>query len=302
MDVIDRIRRFNRNHTQRLGLMRQRFLEAGLSYVEARVLFELAEKRDWTARALAAHLALNEGYFSRLVGRLNSHGFVKKEQSMRDGRVHVLSLTQNGQEAANHLIAHARDQIEGWLAPLTDAQAHGVASKMDAIDQALSGPAPAVILRDMSTGDAGWLIQQHAECYAESDGFDASFEALVAEILSGFLRGHDTSRERGWIACRGAERLGSIFCVKGDSADIAKLRLFFLVPAARGLGLGQTLLTQCIDFARRAGYRHLVLGTHASHEAACRLYKKQGFQMIDSYPVIAFGQTMEEQHWKLDLV
>ncbi|WP_420395569.1 GNAT family N-acetyltransferase [Nioella sp.] len=156
-------------------------------------------------------------------------------------------------------------------------------------------------LRDLAIGDAGWLIQQHAELYARDEGFDASFEALVAEILAEYIHTRDPACERAWIAWDGEQRLGSIFCVKGPEPGQAKLRLFLLTPAARGRGLGKRLLDACITYARDKGYREMVLWTHASHRAACALYEKAGFTCIDSHPVTSFGQRLEEQTWKLNL-
>ncbi len=138
-----------------------------------------------------------------------------------------------------------------------------------------------VILRGLQPGDIGWLIMKHAELYARDEGFDDSFEPLVAEILVNFHREHDAATERGWIAERNGERLGSIFCVQGDAEGVAKLRLFLLVPEARGLGLGHRLIRECLTFARDAGYRSMRLWTHASHEAACALYEKHGFSMTE---------------------
>lgn len=158
-----------------------------------------------------------------------------------------------------------------------------------------------VAFRDLAIGDAGWLIQQHAELYAANDGFDHTFEALVAEILADFIRNRDPACERAWIAHRGAERLGSIFCVRGATPGEAKLRLFLLVPAARGLGLGHALLTLCTGFARDRGYDRLALWTHESHRAACALYQRHGFRLIASRPVRNFGQPLVEQNWEIDL-
>ena len=91
-----------------------------------------------------------------------------------------------------------------------------------------------VVIRDIEIGDAGWLIQRHAELYHESEGFDASFEPLVAEILSDFLRNRDPKTERAFIAVSGETRLGSIFCVQSGTPGVAKLRLFLIdVPSAR---------------------------------------------------------------------
>lgn len=158
-----------------------------------------------------------------------------------------------------------------------------------------------VVLRDIAIGDAGWLIQQHAERYAVDEGFDASFEPLVAEILADFLRHHDPATERAFIATSGPTRLGSIFCVQSGTPGIAKLRLFYLSPEARGLGLGQRLLDACLGFARNAGYEAMRLWTHESHRAACALYSKNGFRCVASEPVHSFGVDLVEQTWEIDL-
>ncbi|MEO0917504.1 MAG: GNAT family N-acetyltransferase [Pseudomonadota bacterium] len=158
-----------------------------------------------------------------------------------------------------------------------------------------------VTFHHLSIGDAGWLIQRHAELYAERDGFDASFESLVAEILTQFIREHDPQTERAFIAKADGLRLGSIFCVQSGTPGVAKLRLFLLEPKVRGLGLGQRLLDACVGFARDAGYHRMRLWTHKSHQAACALYAKNGFRMVEEHPVHSFGVDLVEQSWEIDL-
>ena len=161
-------------------------------------------------------------------------------------------------------------------------------------------PMSEVTLRPFTAQDADWLIARHGELYARDEGFDDSFPLLVAEILDAFLANHDPERERGWIAWDGNERLGSIFCVT-EAPEIAKLRLFLLVPEARGKGLGKTLLSTCICFARETGYRKMNLWTHESHRAACGLYASTGWNLIDSRPAHSFGVDVVEQNWTRDL-
>lgn len=157
-----------------------------------------------------------------------------------------------------------------------------------------------VVLRPFHTRDAPWLVEQHGRLYALAEGFNHTFAPLVASILDEFLVSHDPARERGWIAEREGERIGSIFCVSQDR-NTAKLRLFLLVPQARGLGLGKRLLETCMSFARAAGYREMVLWTHESHKAACALYKATGWQLLDSKPVHSFGVDLVEQSWRIQL-
>lgn len=161
--------------------------------------------------------------------------------------------------------------------------------------------AMAATLRDLEIGDAGWLIERHAVLYAREEGFDATFEALVAEIVAAYIRSHDPATERAFIAVEDGRRLGSVFCVQSGEPGVAKLRLFLLIPEARGRGLGQRLLDACLGFAREAGYDRLRLWTHESHEAACALYARNGFELIASCPVRSFGVDLVEQTWEIGL-
>ncbi|NVO54801.1 GNAT family N-acetyltransferase [Rhodobacteraceae bacterium B1Z28] len=157
-----------------------------------------------------------------------------------------------------------------------------------------------VVLRPFRPDDAPWLVEQHGTLYARDEGFDSSFAPLVAQILDDFIADHDLTREQGWIAEQAGKRLGSIFCVSLDR-NTAKLRLFLLMPQARGLGLGKRLLSTCTGFARAAGYREMALWTHESHKAACALYRANGWQLTDSKPVHSFGVDLIEQSWEIQL-
>ncbi|MEO0863114.1 MAG: GNAT family N-acetyltransferase [Pseudomonadota bacterium] len=154
----------------------------------------------------------------------------------------------------------------------------------------------AVNRRRFEAADVDWLVVQHGALYAREYGFDDTFAPLVRSILEAFVANHDPACERGWIVQRGDVRLGSIFCVRLDDST-AKLRLFLLVPEARGLGLGRKLLDTCMGFARTAGYSRMQLWTHAEHEAACALYVRAGWRMTDSRAIHSFGQDLEEQRW-----
>lgn len=158
-----------------------------------------------------------------------------------------------------------------------------------------------VTFRDLAIGDAGWLVQRHAELYAAEAGFDISFEALVAEILADYIRNRDPERERAWIAVAGERRLGSIFCTKSETPGVARLRMFLLEPEARGLGLGKRLLEECIAFAKATGNTRLTLWTHESHRAACALYEARGFRKTATKPSHSFGVDLVELTYDLDL-
>lgn len=157
-----------------------------------------------------------------------------------------------------------------------------------------------VVLRDLRIGDAGWLIERHALHYARNDGFDITFEALVARVMADYLDTRDPARDRAFIAERDGRRIGSVFCVSAGRTT-AKLRLFLLEPEARGTGLGRRMLAACMDHARSHGFTRMTLWTHESHRAACQLYQAAGFVLREQRPVRNFGCDLVEQSWEIEL-
>jgi len=155
-------------------------------------------------------------------------------------------------------------------------------------------------LRRFDTSDRDWLIDQHSDHYAREEGFDESFGPMVAGIVDDFLANCDPQVEQGWMAVQGETRLGCIFCVR-VSGQTAKLRLFMLVPEARGQGLGRRLLETCMGFARQQGYRDMQLWTHESQKAAGALYAKAGWTLIKSTPAFSFGKKNIEETWVVTL-
>lgn len=155
-------------------------------------------------------------------------------------------------------------------------------------------------IRRFDPADRDWLVAAHADHYARAEGFDDTFEVLVAEIIDGFIADHNPDCEAGWVAWHGETRLGCIFCVK-LSDHTAKLRLFLMMEEARGKGLGRKMLDTCMGFARDSGYGEMKLWTHESHRAAGALYARTGWALVQSEPVVSFGQALVEQHWEIAL-
>jgi GNAT superfamily N-acetyltransferase len=155
-----------------------------------------------------------------------------------------------------------------------------------------SAPGARVILRRHQPGDLGWIVHRHGALYAAEYGYDHRFEAIVARVAADFLGTHDPERERCWIAERDGEILGGVMLVS-KSARVAKLRLLYLEPKARGLGLGRRLVDECIAFARKAGYRKITLWTQSSLTAARHIYESTGFRLVSSkvHQDFALGMT-----------
>ena len=149
-------------------------------------------------------------------------------------------------------------------------------------------------------GDLGWVVMAHGEQYAAEFGWNSEFEALVARIVADFAADHDPTRERAWLAEINGRRVGCVFCVRKDDAT-AQLRILLITIAGRGQGLGRRLIDECIDFARAAGYRRMVLWTNDTLAAARHLYLAAGFTLVDESPHHSFGVDLIGQNYELDL-
>jgi GNAT superfamily N-acetyltransferase len=98
---------------------------------------------------------------------------------------------------------------------------------------------------------------------------DAASRAREAELL---------------VALHAGEPAGTVtYCPHGSAwAQVtrpgeAEFRMLAVVPAARGLGLGEALVRHCVDRAREDGCHTLRLSTEPMMHAAHRIYRRLGF-------------------------
>jgi GNAT superfamily N-acetyltransferase len=82
---------------------------------------------------------------------------------------------------------------------------------------------------------------------------------------------------------------------------VAQLRLLLIEPSARGMGLGVHLVDECERFARRNGYRKIVLWTNSLLLAARGIYRKAGYVLVKSEAHHSFGHDLVGESWELAL-
>lgn len=290
------VRGFNRFYTQQIGVLQEHLLQSDYSLTEIRVMYELSSRGDLTSADLCHMLSLDAGYLSRLVGGLEKRGLIQKVRSVTDARAVQLHLSDLGRAVLAPLEQRTQNEVIALLDSLPEQQQHQLTEAMKRIQALLQGTAPSYLLRDPQPGDMGLVVQQQTAIYAREYGWNWEFEALVAEIVAKYLREFDPTSERCWIAEKDGEVVGSVFVIRHDDTT-AKLRMLYVDASARGMGIGQRLVDECVRFARQVGYTRMLLWTVDILTDARKLYQKAGFELVEEESMVSFGKSLVSQTW-----
>ncbi|MFA5979363.1 MAG: bifunctional helix-turn-helix transcriptional regulator/GNAT family N-acetyltransferase [Pseudomonas sp.] len=290
------VRGFNRFYTHQIGVLQEHLLQSDFSLTEIRVMYELSSRGDLTSADLCQMLSLDAGYLSRLISGLEKKGLIQKVRSITDARAVQLHLSDLGRSVLAPLEEKTQQEVMALLSALPEPQQQQLTAAMQRIQTLLQGSTPSYVLRDPQPGDMGLVVQQQSALYAREYQWNWEFEALVAEIVAKYLREFDPTRERCWIAEKDGAVVGSVFVVRHDDST-AKLRMLYVDASARGLGIGQRLVDECLRFARHAGYTRMMLWTMSALTDARRLYQKAGFELVEEEPTLSFGKPLVSQTW-----
>ena len=131
-------------------------------------------------------------------------------------------------------------------------------------------------------GDFAAIAELTVRVYVEGDLASPAYTGQLADVAgragrSELLVARD---EAGRIVGSVAVVLTGDFGEITESDDEAAFRMLVVDPAARGRGIGELLVTTCIERARAAGKRRMVLSTDPRMTAAHRLYERLGFTRL----------------------
>lgn len=298
---IAEIRRFNRAFSRWLGLFDEHYSRTEFTPAESRMFYELSEARQATSAELARAMGVDPAYLSRMLQKFVAAGLVSVAPSPTDRRSNLLGLTPEGELAVEWIDAAADSAISELIAPLSETQKHELVSSMQTIARLIEGDkSGAIVLRPHHVGDVAHVVARQSRIYADEYGWDGSYEALAAEIGGKFLQDFDPATDGCWIAERDGKVIGSVFVVDAGQG-VAQLRLLYVEPEARGLGVGKLLVEQVIRFARDRRYDRIRLWTQANLLGARKLYAAAGFVLTESRPHHSFGKDLVGEYWELKL-
>jgi len=137
-ELIDRIRSFNRFYTNIIGLLDQHFLDSPFSLTEGRVLYEICNTEECSAKKIRENLVIDEGYLSRILDNFAKRGLIKKSPSPGDGRLRIILPTEKGKRAFSDLNDNSNRLITRLIENLSDGECEELIGIMERIRMLLT--------------------------------------------------------------------------------------------------------------------------------------------------------------------
>jgi DNA-binding MarR family transcriptional regulator/GNAT superfamily N-acetyltransferase len=281
--LVERVRRFNRVVTQRIGALDEGYLSRSRPLGQARLLWEIGPSGS-TVRTLRSRLDLDSGYLSRLLRSLEAEGLVTVAADPGDGRVRTVRLTETGRAERDELDRRSDELAGSILGPLSTDQRDRLVSAMATVERMLMASMVVVSPLDPAHPAAQHCLRSY---FAElSDRFETGFDPAVTRspdlgppdglLLVATLHGEP-------VGCGGLAFNGP------GSADVKRM---WVAPAVRGLGLGRQLLAALEAEAASRGVRQLRLDTNRALDEAIAMYRSAGYREVP-----AFNDEPYAHHW-----
>ncbi len=298
------LRKFSRQLVRELGFMRNTLADSDLAPSAVHAVIEIGLNPGIQAFDLANLLRLDKSNTSRQLAKLESQGFLKREEDLRDKRSSRLFLTQSGDLLRNQIDQFATDQVSDALRQLIPADQTSLIRSLSLYAAALAQnnqPEPQAVSRiednihqGYHSGCIGDIVSLHARYYAQASGFGLFFEARVASELSSFVQNLPSPNKGLWLYIENGKTLASI-AIDGDiSSGIAHLRWFIVDESLRGTGVGRHLLSIALGFVDQR-FKETYLWTFNGLDVARHLYESFGFQLVEEAEGEQWGGRVTEQ-------
>ena len=285
-DLVQKVRRFNRLVTQRIGALEDSYLHRGRPLGEARLLYEIGQDGG-EVRALRRTLGLDSGYVSRLLRSLEQQNLVRMRRDPGDGRVRRASLTRTGR-AELEAYDQASDALaESILVPLSATQRQRFVAAAVELERLIRAGGIDVRLEEPGGRNARQCL-------------DAYFKELAARFETGFDARRSNSADEEeltppagyFVVARLDGQPAGCGALKVKDPTTAEVKRMWTAPSARGLGIARRILDALEAKAGEIGIRTLRLETNKALHEAQALYRASGYT-----EVAPFNDEPYAHHW-----
>lgn len=279
----------SRELVRELGFLQARDVTTSLSHSHCHALIEIEARGTVAQSELPSLLRLDKSTTSRIVTELVGRRWLAARASDHDARARLLELTASGRARVSVVHREANVRVEQALSMLGDDERRLVVRGMELYARALerSRRRADYAIRSIRRSDrvsvARLIRVVMPDFGAKGPGFaindpevDDMFTAYRPARSGYFVVTRADARTKQQVVVGGG---GYAPLVGGDDTT-CELRKMYFMPEVRGLGLGQSLLSRCLDGARRAGFGRMYLETLEAMTQARALYERNGFARL----------------------
>ncbi|HEY3719308.1 MAG TPA: helix-turn-helix domain-containing GNAT family N-acetyltransferase [Roseiarcus sp.] len=283
---IQRVRRFNRLVTQRVGALQDGYLSRGRPLGEARLIFEIGvDGAD--ASSLRGRLGLDSGYLSRLLGSLDGQGLVTVKRKAGDARRRRVALTRKGRVELSSYERLSDELAASLLEALDPARRDRLMSAMEEVERLLRAASVEIVVVAARNAEAHWCRDEYFRELASrfEEGFDPSRDKAgeMSEMTPPTGVFVLARLEGDPVGCGGLKRVDEI---------TGEIKRVWTAPSARGLGVARKVVRRLEAAARDLGLKGVRLDTNRVLTEAQALYRAEGYREVER-----FGDNPYAHHW-----
>jgi putative acetyltransferase len=295
------VRQASRELVRELGFLREYDATLDLTHSKGHALLELERHGRLTAVELAGILNLDKSTVSRMLSQLEKAGWVAPERrsfkhDSADKRHKPVVLSAKGRSKVRQIHLAANSKVSRALTNLSDSLSAEIVNGMSAYASALQRLRlrDEIQIRKIRRSDNPKIAAIIRQVFAEFEMAGPGYAVNDPEV-DAMSENYSIRRSGYFVAVRSGEILGGAGYgpLSGGPSNTCEVRKMYLLPEARGIGMGARLLELCLKQAEAAGYTSCYLETTARLTSARKLYQKFGFKKLRR-PLGATGHSAAE--------
>ena len=280
---VEFVRSRSRQIMRELGLLS---LQPGISVplAQCHAMIEIDANGTLTVQQLADILCIDKSTASRVIEELKNKNFISVAPNKSDKRSKQITLTKLGKRSLDKINLDSNIQVGQALMLLTPAEQvsvhHGLGNYAKALKR--SRLLDSVDVRPIEKQDNPHVTSLIRTVMPEFGAIGPGYAINDTEVENMFSAYKGPSDRRYLVAVQNGKIIGGggIAPLEGGPEGVCELRKMYLLPVARGMGLGNMILQTLLQFARSAKYEKCYLETLESMAAARKLYEKFEFKRI----------------------